>query len=242
MSHFEAPSNDTVLESEENPTQSDSERFKGNDRLLNLANRLFTDLHPVLVLYYPDYASRYGNFSKDEVLGILCEYASRMILDNLTPKDLERGIERVKFEVEELKFTPNPTKFVNLCKPTLKELGIPDYFQCFDEIKQSRGRYRNTEYNFSHSVSRYLDQRIGSKIYAIKETQFEQRLHEEHPKAVELFLAGGIKETKHELLGLPDPKALTPERIQELRNSKDPLLQRIEKLRQQHIQNQEAKR
>ncbi|MCK7458480.1 replication protein P [Idiomarina aminovorans] len=149
---------------------------------------LNSELVPVLGVCCHDFASRFGEYSNDTMR----MYAEQLIKNEIGRKGLSRGIESLKAGNAPSRFTPTPAEFVEMCKPSAEELGIPSLDDCMHEVRESKGRWRNAQYPFSHEVSRRLSERIGYEFYQISLNQFRKRCETEYTRLIELARNGQL--------------------------------------------------
>ncbi|WP_156812168.1 replication protein P [Idiomarina xiamenensis] len=151
-------------------------------------------LKPVFGLYCVDFASRFGEHAD----AVMREYARQLIKHRVGHQGLSRGIERVKERAAKDRFTPNPTEFVYLCKPSADELGIPDLNIAVHEVRQARTTWRHskTPYPYSHDICRHMNDRIGYEIYQLSERLWRQNCEREYQRLLELAINGELPSHK----------------------------------------------
>jgi hypothetical protein len=132
-----------------------------------------------MVLYYPVFAQRYAK--DDQALkSVLNEYAERLTLHHVTPKQFHAGIAALKAKSGQDPFYPNPEQFALMCKATLTA-DLPTLQDVMVEIIQRRGVERhNTEWQFSHELTRLINERKGSMIYQLTSIEFEKTIKDEY--------------------------------------------------------------
>ena len=119
-------------------------------------------------------------------------YAEQLIKNEIGRKGLNRGIENLKAGNAPSRFTPTPAEFVEMCKPSAEDLGIPSLDDCMHEVREAKGRWRNAQFPFSHEVSRRLSERIGYEFYQISLNQFRKRCETEYKQLLELARNGQL--------------------------------------------------
>jgi len=115
-----------------------------------------------------------------------------MIVEGVTRKGLLAGIEALKVRAGHEKFPPNPQEFALLCKQTSGNSNdLPTLQDVLVEIIQRRGVERfNTDWQFSHELTRLINQRKGGTIYELTSVQFEQTIKAEYEHWVKRIEAG----------------------------------------------------
>jgi len=149
---------------------------------------LNSELVPVLGTCCPDYASRFGEHSND----IMRLYAEQLIKNEIGRKGLNRGIERLKAGKAPSRFTPTPAEFVDMCKPSAEELGIPELDHCIHEITEARGRWRFDKYPFAHDLVRLMNERVGYQIRHTSIKEFRRLCETEYQRLLELARNGKL--------------------------------------------------
>lgn len=142
---------------------------------------MMTEVVPVMTLYCPDFANRFDGQNIEDVMR---EYMSQIRKNELRVADVRKGIERLKTRKE--KWTPNPTEFVELCKPSPEELGIPDLDHCMHEIREARGRWRFDKYPFAHDLVRLMNDNVGYELYHCSAQQFRKLCEREYERLLVL--------------------------------------------------------
>lgn len=155
---------------------------------------MMTEVVPIMTLYCPDFANR---FNGQNIESVMREYMSQIRQNGLRVSDVRKGIERLKTRTE--KWTPNPTEFVELCKPTAAELGIPELDAAIHEVREARTTWRHskTPYPFSHDVCRFIDQRVGYDIYQTSEREWRQRVTREYNLLIKQAIKGRLPKFRH---------------------------------------------
>lgn len=143
---------------------------------------LNSELAPVLTQYCVDFVSRFS----EQYDNVLMEYAERLVKHDVTPKELQRGIERLKTRSGKNKFSPNPEEFALMCKPSAEELGIPDLDHCMHEIREARGRWRFDKYPFAHDLVRLMNDNVGYELYHCSAQQFRKLCEREYERLLVL--------------------------------------------------------
>ena len=158
---------------------------------------LNSELVPVFSLYCVDYAARFGEHTDD----VIREYARQIISHNIGRNGLKRGIERLIARAGENKFTPNPTEFALMCKPTAADLGIPDFETALQEVREARTswRYRDNPFPYSHDICRYMSQRIGYELSQLSERDWRNRASTEYSRLLKAAMSGALPKFKHAL-------------------------------------------
>lgn len=169
-------------------TQSNLPKQDITTRQMNLMKILNSELVPVLVTCCPDFASRFGEHSRD----IMRLYAEQLIKNEIGRKGLNRGIENLKAGNAPSRFTPTPAEFVEMCKPSAEDLGIPSLDDCMHEVREAKGRWRFEKYPFSHELARILSERIGFEFYQMSVNQFKKRCETEYKQLLELARNGQL--------------------------------------------------
>lgn len=146
---------------------------------------MMTEVVPVMTLYCPDFANRFDGQNIEDVMR---EYMSQIRKNELRVADVRKGIERLKTRKE--KWTPNPTEFVELCKPSPEELGIPDLNHCMHEIREARGRWRFDKYPFAHDLVRLMNSNVGYELYHCSAQQFRKLCEHEYERLLGLSRKG----------------------------------------------------
>lgn len=155
---------------------------------MNLMTILNSELVPVLGVCCHDFASRFGEYSNDTMR----LYAEQLIKNEIGRKGLNRGIENLKAGNAPSRFTPTPAEFVEMCKPSAEDLGIPSLDDCMHEVREAKGRWRFEKYPFSHEVARLLSERIGFEFYQTSVNQFKKLCETEYKRLLELARNGQL--------------------------------------------------
>ena len=144
-------------------------------------DKLSAELLPVLVLYYPIFAAQHCS-DAGMVQAVMAQFAERMIVEGVTRKEFYAGIEQLKKRAGASAFVLNPQAFAELCKSALStEKGMPHLQDVMFEIIQRRGVERhNPDYQFSHEVTRLINERKGAMIYQLTSIEFEKVINGEY--------------------------------------------------------------
>lgn len=149
---------------------------------------LNSELVPVLGTCCPDYASRFGEHSND----IMRLYAEQLIKNEIGRKGLNRGIECLKAGKAPSRFTPTPAEFVDMCKPSAEELGIPELEHCIHEVTEANGRWRFEKYPFAHDLVRALNERVGYRMRQLSIKDFHKLCETEYNRLLEQARVGKL--------------------------------------------------
>jgi hypothetical protein len=168
---------------------------------------MMTEVVPVMTLYCPDFANR---FNGQNIEDVMCEYMAQIRRNGLRKSDVRKGVERLKTRKD--KWTPNPTEFVELCKPTIEELGIPNLETATHEVREARTTWRHskTPFPFSHDVCRFIDQRVGYDLYQTSEREWRQRVSREYHYLVKQAIAGQLPSFRNALPHKSEPEDNRP--------------------------------
>jgi hypothetical protein len=202
------------------------------DRIFQLAGHLSASLFPVLTTYFSDFRNNVKELNQTELFALAKQYAERLVIRGITPKKLVNGIERVKAESVELKWSPNPEEFARLCEPTAEQLGIPTLEQAKAEIIKARGIERGNNYTFSHDLCAELNRMIGFEMYQLNDQAWTKKLSVVYHSLFKQVVGGtlnkqapAVAELEHKPAHYVDPgNAYYAEH-------KDPLMRRVAALR-----------
>lgn len=173
------------------------------------------ELFPILSLYCPDFN---GKSASPEMLeDIACEYASRLAKHGIGLNGMRYGIEHLKERSTENKWTPNPEEFALMCKPTAKDLGIPDLESTITEITRLRAdRFPKVPHTYSHPLVKIMDSRIGYNLYLMSEDRFHTMAAREYKFWLEKALNGELPPERAQITGtVAEPKKDTKEPMPE---------------------------
>lgn len=135
----------------------------------------------MLTLYYPVFAAQHcGDVT--HIDAVMAQFAERMIAENVTLKGFYAGIEALKKRAGSTAFALNPQAFAELCNAeTNHAAGIPSLMDCMAEIIRRRGVERhNQAFQFSHQLTRVINERKGAMIYQLTSIEFEKVIKSEY--------------------------------------------------------------
>ncbi|MBV2128183.1 replication protein P [Arsukibacterium indicum] len=158
-------------------------------RVAEVTEKLTAELLPVLTLYYPIFAAQHCN-NPVNIQAVLGQFAERMVIEGVTRKGFYAGIEQLKKRAGASAFILNPQAFAELCKTALTA-NLPSLQDVMFEIIQRRGVERyNTQYQFSHELSRLINERKGAMIYQLTSIEFEKAIKSEYDSWAKRIAAG----------------------------------------------------
>ncbi|MFT4058921.1 MAG: hypothetical protein QM652_05170 [Legionella sp.] len=84
------------------------------------------------------------------------------VLNDLTPRALESGVDRIIKGSHYSKYPPNAMEFRKLCEGFYEDVNIPSSSEAFNEIRLST--YRN-KCNWSHPIVAYIASKLSASFY-----------------------------------------------------------------------------
>lgn len=189
---------------------------------------LNSELKPVFSMYCVDFAARFGEHSDD----VLREYAKQLILNKIGRTSLQRGIQRLVKRAAENKFTPNPTEFVELCKPTAEDLGLPGLEEAYRDIDRGLRRSTNAKpYRFKHRMIELIARDIGQYAFRLaNEEKRQAMLHKSFEKWLDVARTEGLP-PKRPQIAEPEPRPEYEKYMHKVSPAEGEFAKRIERIR-----------
>lgn len=212
--------------------------FDPSARLLKKATTAFiANAMPVFTIYFADFAHKYGNQDDDTISAIAREYAQQLVKNGVNGEMLMKGLERLKAKSTDLKWTPNPQRFAELCLPQPEDLDVPDLQNAKREVIEARGPNRLKGHEYSCDLVKVLDSRVGYEMYEMPPKLWDKLVEREYKSLFSLAMKGLLPEP---MLAIGHDKKPQETDLQKCiqdqgaevlaRESGDPLLQRIKQL------------
>lgn len=207
---------------------------KIHDRVHSLAGILVSNLFPILSTYYPDFESKNGGLEHHKLFALAKEYAHRLIIRSVSKKGLSIGIERVKAESIELRWSPNPEQFARLCEPTAEQMGIPNLEDAKEEIIKARGIERGRTHVFSHDLTHELNRMHGYDMYSMSDKLWTEKLKHAYDRLFKMAVGGTLtRQAPAPGIELKYEQSRPTQENDVYLNDADPLMRRVAKLREQ---------
>lgn len=223
--------------------QSEQQQASSDGQMHRAIDSLFTQVFPIFMVYCDGFKNEYGRLRQEELRKTLYpiarEYAAQLLRNGIGQKGVQRGIDAIRTSTENLYHAPNPRKFVDMCKPTHEELGIPSEENAIREIIAARGT-RGEKFEYSHFIIQRLDRAVGRQMYELDNARWQKLVKDTYATLTGQYLRGELK-APVALLENNQPDSHTEvmqKAIQEAgeeiikTKSADPLIARITNLRQ----------
>lgn len=167
------------------------------------------ELVPAFNMYCRDFAGKFA----DVLVETMKEYGRQLVKANLGVVDLRRGIERVPGRAHENPFTPNPVEFVEMCRPSAEELGLPSFDECYDEVWRCIDVFRRDhpgeDYPFKHRLSRFVVRDIGTDFSSATSERRRAMVSKSYQKYLRVAqVEGNLPEIHEAIADFTDPEPL----------------------------------
>jgi hypothetical protein len=196
-------------------------------RLAKATEKLMATLLPTLTTYYPVFASQFCQ-TDEQTHAVMAQYAKRMLEEGVDAAGFAKGIQLLERRAATERFAPNPSEFAVMCKPSLAELGIPEFQTVFLQIVERNGARAGEAFEFSHPIIRLISQRKGALIRELTGLEFERAIKAEYDHWVKRIASG---ETLPEPLLAIEQKPEMPDYLKGVKPA-GKMAQRVEQLRQ----------
>jgi len=184
-------------------------------------------LIPVISLYYPAFAARFG-VDESSLVFVTKEYTERLMHHGINGHQFMAGIAALKAKGATAQYHPNPEQFAQLCL-SASAVQAPDFHQVLADVTAGKQAMRFGEpYEFAHPLARVICNRKGDLIYTLTSIEFEDAIRAEYDHWVKRLQAGEQLPEPHLTIGHDQ----RPEMPAELRLAPtSPMAQRVEAMR-----------
>lgn len=146
-------------------------------------------------VYGRKYDTQYKN--ENEVRLARREWYSE--ISKLTVNQIETGFAKLKIKIvdgEDDYSWPNIANIIGLCKPSVDDLGLPSLDETIREITERYGRFRHSEFEYSHRVIELISSRVGFHVTQESADKFKQRIRPEYNSFIEQAKIGKLPEKR----------------------------------------------
>lgn len=199
---MQQPSPGAIVTNEHSEAKASKSSTLLKTKLDKVYQYCLTNLRPVLIEYWPEFANKYPDIEMQK--WVIREYAKQMVDEGIASSALvKNGIAKAC----KCKYRPRPTEFAKLCKPSAEELGLPSLRDAYDEVITRRGKFKNRKFEFSHRIVELIDERIGFKLYQMRDSAFSDLFKGEFEYWVSRYMTADLPEPRKALEYTPPTKA-----------------------------------